>query len=176
MRNPQALVVPLKSISTFTGWSDPESETGYSWFDAPLEIAGVTEPGFVLHGGCYIDKPECHVSFELRISKSPGRKMRPLERIDWKSLKGGHTNQYRKGIEVSGKRVPETHLHAFNLNYDHQKGQMRAAELPYAMEIEEDLPNYDALRKFAGKQFRINNMNLVASPPWEYKLPLGEML
>lgn len=176
MVNPSALIVPLKSISVFPGWSDPESDTDYSWFNAPLEIAGVTEPGFVLHGGCYIGHPERHVSLELRLSKSPGRKMRPLERIDWRSLKGGHTNQYRRGVPVAGQRVSETHLHAFELNFSAERGRMWDHDLPYAAEIEEDLDSFEALRKFAGIRFRINNINLVTPPPWEYKLALGERL
>jgi len=175
MANPSALIVPLKSISVFPGWSDPEPETDYSWFDAPLEIGGVTEPGFVLHGGCYIGRPDCHVSLELRISKTPGRRMLPLERIDWRSLNGGHSNPIRKGHPGSGSRVSETHLHAFELNYSTAEGRMRGHELRYAAEIEEDLDSFESLRRFAGIRFRINNITLVTAPPWEYKLPLGEL-
>jgi len=65
------LVESWKAISFFPGWSKPEQETGYCWFDAPLEIEGVTQHGFVLHGGCYADKPECNLTFELRINREP---------------------------------------------------------------------------------------------------------
>lgn len=174
MANHSALIVPLKAISVFPGWSNPEPETDYSWFDAPLEIGGVTEPGFVLHGGCYIGQPERHVTLELRISKTPGRRMRPLERIDWRSLSGGHTNPTRRGAPMSGRRVSDTHLHAFDLNFLSSEGRMRAYDLPYATEIEEDLDSFESLRRFAGIRFRINNITLVSPPPWEYKLPLGD--
>ena len=174
MGNPSALIVPLKSISVFPGWSEPEPQTGYSWFDAPLEIGGVTEPGFMLHGGCYIGQPDCHVTLELRLSKTPGRKMRPLERIDWRSLNGGHSNPYRRGVAVSGQRVSATHLHAFDLNFLPLEGRMRHADLPYAVEIEEDLDSFESLRRYAGIRFKINNITVVSTPSWEYKLPLGE--
>lgn len=167
-----ALIVPLKSIAVFPGWTDSESETGYVWFDAPLDIGGVTEPGFVLHGGCYINRPDVHVTLELRISKSLGRRTRPLERIDWRSLSGGHSNATRKGLpkEVSGRRVSCTHLHAFELNYLYSECRMRAHDLPYAAEIDEDLDSFESLLKYAGKRFRINNIHVVSPPSWEYNL------
>jgi hypothetical protein len=45
--NLRELVYSKKRISAFPGWVEPEAETGYAWFDAPLEIEGVTEVGFV---------------------------------------------------------------------------------------------------------------------------------
>ena len=64
--NLRELVYSDKRISTFPGWVEPEAETGYAWFDAPLEIEGVTEVAFVLHGGCYPQRPNCCITFELR--------------------------------------------------------------------------------------------------------------
>ncbi|WP_223866109.1 hypothetical protein, partial [Salipiger aestuarii] len=102
-----------KEISFFPGWSRPEAETGYVFFDAPLEIGGVTETGLVLHGGCYETYPDCNVTFELRIAKSPGQRCLPMERIDWRSLSGGHSNIRGPASEWSGAKVSDTHLHEF---------------------------------------------------------------
>jgi hypothetical protein len=36
----QSLAQDEKTISYFPGWSEPEDETDYIWFDAPIEIGG----------------------------------------------------------------------------------------------------------------------------------------
>lgn len=169
-----ALVVPLKTLAVFPGWSLPD-DTGYSWFNAPVEIGGVVEPGLVLHGGCYIRYPDRHVTLSLELSKTPGRKVRPLERIDWRSLTGGHSNPKWKDAPPGyrGRRVSDTHLHAFDMNWSEANQRMKDQNLPYAREIDEELPTFQALIGFAGKQLRISNINVVTAPPWEYALALG---
>lgn len=159
-----------KAISVFAGWSPPEPETGYSWFDAPLEIGGVTEAGLFLHAGCYWNRPEIHVSFELRIGKTATTPHLPLERLDWRSLQGGHTNRRIGSSEWAGRRVSSTHLHAFELNWVASEGRMRRSALPLAMEIPEQLQSFEDLRTFVGIRFRISNINLVTRPKWEHIL------
>lgn len=139
------------------------------WFNAPLEIDGVTETGLVLHGECYVDQPEQHVSFELRISRVPGRRYVPLSRVDWRSL-SGHSNVRNGPHEWSGKPVSETHFHDFELNYLPEHGRMKGGSLPFAREIEASLGTFAELRSYAGKAFRINNIDVVLVPEWEYKL------
>lgn len=174
MADHPALVAPIKSLASFPGWSQPDA-TSYSWFNAPLEIDGVIEPGLILHGGCYINRPDAHVTFELHLARTPGRPMRPLERVDWRSLRGTHSNVRKKDRPPScPARVTNTHLHAFDLNWDADKLRMKGVDLPYAREIEEVLGSFEELRDFAGKQFKISNIELVAAPPWEYDLGLGE--
>jgi hypothetical protein len=172
MVDPPKVVAPIKSIAVFPGWSDPDPETGYVHFNAALEIDGVVEPGLLLHGGCYIDKPSANVTFELRLARTPGRKMVPLERIDWRSLQGGHTNQRKNGGD--GKRLSDSHVHAFELNWNDKKGKFRPGNLPLAADIPETLEDFSAVREFAGKRLRINNIELVLEPKWEYHLKLGE--
>lgn len=60
------LAAVMKAIAQFPGWSEPEPETGYCWFNAPLMIAGVIEQGLVLHGGFIKHVPDANVFFELR--------------------------------------------------------------------------------------------------------------
>jgi len=158
-----------KTIAAFSGWSQPEPETGYVWFDAPLDIEGVTEAGFVLHGGAYSNRPEVHVTFEMRISKTPGRRCVPLSRIDWRSLTGGHTNpRWPPPSEWNGRTVSSTHFHDFEINWVPEQGRFRRRQL--AREIEEDLQRFEQLRAYTGKHFRINNIEIVDVPPWEYNL------
>lgn len=159
-----------KTIGFFPGWSEPEAETDYIWFDAPIEIHGVTETGLVLHGGCLSKRPDVHVSFELRLSKSPGRRCLPIERVDWRALDGGHSNPRRPKSEWSGKRVSETHLHDFWLNWSEAEARMRLGGLQIAREIEEDVESIEKLILFVGKRLKINNINVVDRPPWVYDL------
>ena len=130
-----------KSISYFPEWSQPESETGYVWFDAPIEIRGVTKTRLVLHGGCYSHLPECTVSFELRYLKTPGKRCLPIERVDWKS-QGGHSNPRKPRSDWSGQRVSETHLNEFILNWSESKKRMRSGTLPTAREISTKLNDF----------------------------------
>lgn len=164
-------------MSLFPGWSKPDPETEYTWFDAPLEIEGITETGLVLHGGCYRNRPDCSVSIELRIakSKSLGRQCIPLERIDWRSLSGGHSNPRRSGHPLSGKILPQTHIHTFSDNFSEATHKMKLGNLRMAQEIEPEPTDFETVRAIAGKRLRINNIELVERPDWRYDLFGGHM-
>lgn len=157
-----------KQIGFFPGWSKAEAETEYIWFDAPIEIGGVTETGLVLHGGCFANRPDCNVSLELRIAKSPGRHCIPIERLDWRSLEGGHSNRRKPKSDWSGKRVSETHLHDFWLNWSEAEQRMRMGGLDVAREIEEDIQDFAAVRSYLGNRLRIKNIDVVSEPEWVY--------
>ena len=157
-------------MSTFPGWSRPEADTQYSWFDAPIEIGGVTETGLVLHGGCFRDRPNCHVTFELRISKTPGRRCVPIERFDWRSLEGGHSNPRRRGHPLSAMILPQTHLHAFEHNFSETDCKMREGNLRMAQEVDPEPTDFEAVKEFVGNRLKINNMDIVSEPEWRYDL------
>jgi hypothetical protein len=160
-----------KAISIFPGWTDAEAETGYVWFDAPLEIEGVTEAGFVFHGGTYIDKPECNVTFELVVRNLRGRRRIPIARVDWRSLRGGHSNPRGYGPRnLAGKRVGPTHFHSLDANWVEEQQRMRAGNLPFAEAIAEQLQSFEDVLLYSGKMFRINNIHLVERPKWRYDL------
>jgi hypothetical protein len=168
----QALADAEKSLAVFPGWSAPEGETGYIWFDAPLDVRGVTEPGFVLHGGCLRYQPDCNVTLEIRVSRRPGRGCIPLMRVCWRSLRGGHTNPRRNGVQFSGLRLGPTHFHPFDLNWLPNRGRMRGWNLPFAAPIEQDFQSFTEYLAYVGKRFRINNIGIVTPPEWEYRLDL----
>jgi hypothetical protein len=174
MARPTLLVAPAKSLSSFPGWSRARVGDGYVWFNAPLEVGGVTMPGLFLHGGCYINQPERHVTLELRLAKTPGRRIRPLERIDWRSMRGGHHNLRRKGHPLSGVSVSPTHLHAFDQNYDGQRDRFLGEDLPFAQEIDVEMQTFVDLLAFAAFRFKINNINVVETPQWAYILGLEQ--
>ncbi len=159
-----------KEISYFPDWSNPEEETGYVWFDAPLDIGGVTEVGLYLHGGAIVDAPDCNVTFELGIRIPKSKRRVPMARIDWRSLKGGHNNPNHGSSEWRGERVPETHFHDFELNYLPKERRMRKGNLRMARPISEQLQSFESLRDYAGKEFRIKNIGIVNPPEWVYDL------
>jgi len=164
------LVEANKSVSVFPGWSDPEPETGYMWFDAALDILGVTE-NIVLHGGCLYRAPDMHVTFALVSRRATGLRRTSLMRLDWRSLKGGHSNKRGVGPPPwRGRRVSATHLHAFGLNWVADESRMREGDLPVAMDIPEDLQSFEQLRSYVGKVFGISNIEVVSKPKWEYTL------
>ncbi|WP_156484713.1 hypothetical protein [Martelella sp. AD-3] len=156
-----------KQIGYFPGWSAPEPETDYIWFNAPIEIGGVTETGLVLHGGCYANRPDSNVSLELRISKIGGRRCIPIERLDWRAMEG-HSNRRKPKSAWSGKRVSETHLHDFYLNWSENEQRMRLGGLTVAREINEDVSDFLRLRDYFGKRLKINNIEVISEPEWVY--------
>lgn len=171
MRALPELMAAKKSIPVFPGWSPPEPETGYSWFDAALEVGGVVETGFVLHGGCYINRPDCNLTFEIRIGRTPGRHCVPVARFCWRSLKGGHTNPKHADPTISRRRLPATHLHPFELNWSHEQNRMLRGNCRYGIPITKDLQTFEQVRSFVGIRFRINNIAVVTRPEWDYTLP-----
>jgi hypothetical protein len=90
-----------KSLAVFPGWSTPDPETSVMWFNAPLEVDGVIEANFTLHGESRMDLQDQNIGLEIQF-QLPGRRQRfSLARLDWRSIKGGHTNPRRPGKALS---------------------------------------------------------------------------
>ena len=159
-----------KELARFPGWSDPEPETNYVWFDAPVEIGGFVEAGLVLHGGCYADVPNRNVVFELRAQVPGALKKKAVMRAEWRSLTGGHSCPRRKGIPSSGKRVGDTHWHPFDLNWSETEGRMKKGNLRQALAFEQEFQSFESFRDSVGFHFGIRNIAIVSAPPWVYDL------
>ena len=127
------LVAIDKQLSRFPGWSDPEPETSFVWFDAPIEIEGFTEAGLILHGGAYANYRDRHVVFELKGYAPGSARRKALMRSEWRSLTGGHSNPRRGDVASAGKRVGETHYHPFNLNWSETESRLRRGNLRQAL-------------------------------------------
>ena len=165
------LASAMKSIPTKPVWTEPSPADGYMRFSTPLEIDGITEAGLTFTGGAYYDHPQEHMSFELAVFARDGQRRIRLMRLDWKSLRGGHSNHRTKcGPRWSGKRVPETHFHSFDLNWSDAEQRMKKGKLPCAEPISEELQTFDDVRRFIRTSFRINNIELVPAPEWRYDL------
>ena len=136
----------------------------------PLDIGGLTESGLVLEGGTYMRHPDRNVSFELCLLGLGRNRRIPLVRVDWKSLRGGHSNQPKHGCICKIKRVPPTHIHTFEDNWNADRAEMKRGDLPCAEPVTEDLQSFESLRDYVGSRFRINNISVVPRPDWRYDL------
>lgn len=171
-----------KRIPTAVRWSAPQPDTEITWFDVSLEIAGVVEAGLVLHAEANRFRPEEHVSFEIRLARTPGRGCVPLMRVDWRSTKGGHTVQRKYGSILKGKglsrligrRLSDTHYHAFEMNWDEIKERMIGQNLPIADDISPAPDSFATLKLYVGREFRVANLAIVPEPEWQYDLFRGE--
>jgi hypothetical protein len=50
------------------------------------------------------------------------------------------------------------------------EGRMRLGDLPFAEEIDEQLQSFEDARSYAGKVFKINNIDVVPRPGWVYDM------
>jgi hypothetical protein len=157
-----------KSIATSVAWTPPDPDDSYIRFMVPLEIEGIVESGLFLTGGTYLNYPDQNVTFEISF-RSNGTKPIWLARIDWRSLRGGHSNQRRKCRSVE-RRVRSTHIHTFEMNWIEETGQMKKGRLPCAENIEEDIQSFESLRQFSSAALKIKNIDVVPVPKWTYDL------
>jgi len=165
------LVQSWKTIANAAEWTKPDPDDGYVRYSVPLDIEGITEAGLTLSGGAYARCPDRHVTFEMAVAGVNGPRRTRLARVDWRSLKGGHSNPRGKCPGPwDGMRVPETHYHSFELNWVESERRMKKGRLPCAMPISESPQTFEALRAFVGLHFRINNIGIVFPPGWEYDL------
>jgi hypothetical protein len=167
------LVAAEKLLSRFPGWSAPEPETGFIWFDAPIEIEGVTEAGLILHGGAYANLRDRHVVFELKGYIPGSSKRKALIRSEWRSIRGGHSNPRKSNLASAGQRVGDTHTHPFELNWSQTEQRLRKGNLRQAVNIDEELQSFETFRSYVGNHFGISNIGIVDRPPWVYDLFQG---
>lgn len=159
-----------KSLARFPGWSDPEPETDYIWFNAPVEVGGFVEAGLQLHGGTISTIPNQHVVFELQAYVPGYSKRKAVMRAEWRSLTGGHTSPRRSGVATSGERVGDTHLHPFDLNWSATERRMRRGNLRQAIAFGQEFQSFESFRDGVGIHFGISNIDIVLPPPWVYDL------
>jgi hypothetical protein len=164
-----ALFNAPKSLAQSPVWIRSHPEKTGLWFDVPIEIGEVVEANFTLHGECRLDLQDQNVGLELVHRSAGGYRRRSLARLDWRSIKGGHTNKKRSGWPYPIPRAPATHHHPFELNWI-EGTTMRPGDLPVADGIDGELQTFESMRAMAGFLFRISNIDLVPRPPWVYTL------
>lgn len=159
-----ALFNAPKQLVSAPVWTRSDPEKMALWFDVPLEIDGIVEASFTLHGECRFDLQDQNVGLELVYRHAGGHRRHALARLDWLSIKGGHTNKRRNGWPRPISRAPSTHYHPFELNWLGDT-RMRPGDLPVADKIDGGLQTFESARVLAGFLFRISNIDLVPRPP-----------
>lgn len=160
------LVNQTKTIAYFPDWQ--RGDNSALWFDAPLEIGGVTAAGLFLHCEARRDMPNCNVGFEITYLIPNSRRRFALQRLDWESWKRQHVNPRKRGYPLRGKRVGPTHIHPFALNWNEAAKKFRKGDLPVATDFDGELQTFDQARAAAGFFLGISNIELVMRPPWDY--------
>lgn len=161
-----ALVEQPKTIAHFPDWQ--RGENAALWFDAPLEIGGFTEMGLFLHGEARSDMPNRNVGFEITYVIPNSKRRFALQRLDWESWKGSHTNPRKSGWPLRGKKCLATHIYPFALNWVEGSKKFRKGDLPVATNIDGELQTFEQARASAGFFLGISNIELVKRPPWDY--------
>ena len=138
--------------------------TNSTWFrlTSALEIDSVVVEGLELRGGACQSLPDRAVRFMLHYRRS-NKIPTPLGRIEWRPLQP-HTNP--AGGPYPLMRISGSHFHSFRLNWLEQDSRMRAGNLPYAQPLNHEPNSFEELLAFAGKEFRIKNLEMIERPPW----------
>lgn len=136
----------------------------------PLDIDGVTQEGLVLRMIAFIDQPNRAVRAFVQCAL-PGQRPRAIDAIDWKPF---HSHLNRKGPpHLKGRQFTRSHWHRFDLNWLPAEGTFLTGNLPVAEEVNPEPAGFSDFLAFAAKSFRINNLQDIELPPWEYGLFSG---
>jgi hypothetical protein len=139
-------------------------------FLTPLEVDGVTVAGLALRGVCYQRFPDQAVTLQLEAAM-PGLRTRvPLARLDWRPLNRGHKNPRRGANMYAGQLIDGTYLHPFDLNWIAATEAMRTGNLPFSRPVLNDPSTFEEALDIAGKEFRINNIEMIETPKWSARL------
>ncbi len=136
-------------------------------FSSPLEIEGVIVEGLTLRGRARKPLADKEVAFQLEYHHAQiigGA----VCRIEWRPL-NPHSNKGLGPKNLQHIIQTSTHHHCFDLNWKLSQDAVLQGNLPIAVPLQ-DPGNFRALLAVVGKEFRINNIQLVAPPPWEPRM------
>jgi len=133
----------------------------------PLSIDGVIQEGFSLIGSTSVDTPDRHVTFILvYVDPSGFERGVHVAKAEWRPI-SGHNN---KGWGPDGLKFieqVESHCHCFNDNAALPDDVWKNRKLPVALPIKPDPQKFAEFLEFMGKKFRILNVSLIPTPPWD---------
>jgi hypothetical protein len=133
-----------------------------------LEVDGVTMESVQLRMRALQDQPDRAVMVQLEYNPPKGRQER-LIRIEWRPL-SPHTNNNRAPEPYRLAIIRTSHIHPFEHNYYAPGHRMLRPNLPHAVPLEPDPSNFGELLEVASKEFRISDLNRVATPPWQARM------
>lgn len=135
---------------------------------ASVDIDGVTVAGLSIRGKALLSYPEGAVTLQLQFQAARG-KAQHLVRAEWKPIKP-HTNSGRGPADWRFKSIPGSHIHRFDDNYLEHEHRMYAGAQQSAVPLPEIVDSYERFLEFCGKEFRVNNMDVLPAPPWQPRM------
>ena len=162
----EGLVSARKSLSDVPAWA--ERDVDGLEFSVPLEINGVTIEALTLRGRAR--KPLADREVILQLEYHHARIIGgPIARIEWRPL-NTHSNRGLGPKDLQHVLQSGSHHHCFDLNWRWSKEGVLKGLLPIALPLAEDPANFRALLGVVGKEFRIENIQLIEIPPWEPRM------
>lgn len=134
----------------------------------PLDIGGVTQEGLRFSASAHIYSPDRWLTFQIEVESREHPRGVPMVRFEWRP-RSPHNNKGIGPIELRNEIQRDTHLHSFELNWEHSEQQVRRGNLPIAVPIQHDLIDYAAALDFVEETFRIKGVKGLPVPPWTQK-------
>lgn len=151
---------------------DWKKRVGTKWLRlvCPIDIGGVTIEGLRFTVSAHSEKPDEAVAFQIEYLPPRGNvKGGPLCRLEWRPITP-HNNKGLGPAEYRHRVIKTCHLHPFDLNWAEAAKHVRRGDLPIAIPLAVSPSTYEEALAFAGKEFRIKDIEGVAPPPWEARL------
>ncbi len=149
-----------KSLLIGVAWNGPDSN-GTLQFLAPPAIDGQTIGGLGLRGTCLQRFPDENVMLQLEAGMPGVRTRIPLARLERRPLSEPHKNERHPDPAISEAVIWGTHAHRFDLNWLPAHGCMRTGNLPIAVEILPDLPDFESVIDSAESLFNISGLDKI---------------
>jgi hypothetical protein len=150
-------------------WAERANPDELFWA-SPIEINGVAVEGFRFRMTAMRSMPEEAVTCQLEYHER--RKIGgPLCRVDWKPMHA-HDNKAHGPPDLRHKRfaVSHSHHHEFNVNWSYAASMVRKGNLPIAVDLSPEPPNFSEFLAFLEKELRIEGLGVVPRPPWQATL------
>ena len=168
------MVIDLPDLFTATktlsdlhaGWVERDSDNLV--FVSPLDIDAVTVQGLRLRITARSSLPDEAVTAQIEYHGLRGR-YGPLCRLEWRPITG-HSNKGIGPPEFRHRLLTGSHHHSFGLNWQYAASAVRRGNLPVAVPVNPDPPDYRAALALAATEFRIGDLGSIPVPPWQPKI------
>jgi hypothetical protein len=155
-----------KELTVVTGWTP--SGRGVSLVSS-FDIDGVTQEGARFRATALPAFPDRNVVLQLEFHPPTGRGG-TFVRIEWRPLRA-HSNRGLGPPKYRFRLIGGSQLHSFELNKALGFSMMVRDNLPIAIPLEPEPPDFVTFLNVAGKLFHIIDLDRIPFPPWQLELP-----
>jgi len=132
---------------------------------SPLDIGGITEQGLRFTASAHTYTPDRWVTFQIEYESIKFPRGVPFVRFEWRP-RSPHNNKGLGPPEHRNIPIKETHIHPFDLNWDHSETQVRKGNLPIAIPVTQSIETYQEALDYVENTFRIKGVSGISLPPW----------